>query len=405
MKFSAYSDLWRLPGIRQAVVLGMLGKAPWFGAAVVLTLHVVGELGQSYASAGVLTAVFTLATALASPMRGRMLDRIGLRRTLLPSLLLLPPAFLAAPFLPYTWLLVAMGAVGLMSVPWFSLTRQMVLAAAPLGQRRAAIALDSVVTEMAFIIGPAVGIVAAVSWHSGWTLTVLALLSITAAAVLMWRNPQLASDTAQPDAEASGDRPRGMRAWLSGPVLMTFMGTVAVSFILGGTDLAIVAATRTMDANNWLAIILGVWGAGSLIGGLLYGVLQQRTFGITALLLALAITTIAGALGSTPWLLAALMAVAGFFCAPSLSALTERLGEQVPEINRGEAFGWSGTCSTVGNAMAPPMVGVLMDSFGWQAGFVAAGVIGLVLAGLGWGAMKAGAVGVRRARARLVTAA
>lgn len=405
MKFSAYSDLWRLPGIRQAVVLGAVGKAPWFGAAFVLTLHVVGELGQSYASAGVLTAVFTLATAVASPMRGRLLDRIGLRRTLLPSLLILPPAFLAAPFLPYAWLLVAMAVVGLMAVPWFSLTRQMVMSAAPVEQRRAAIALDSVVTEMAFIIGPAVGIVAAVSWHSGWTLTALALLSISAAGLLMWRNPPLTSDTAQSDAAASADRPRGVRAWLSGPVLMTFMGTIAVTFILGGTDLAIVAATRAMDANAWLAIILGIWGAGSLIGGLLYGVMAKRTFGITALLVGLALTTAAGALGSTPLLLGSLMAVAGLFCAPTLTALTERLGDQVPEVNRGEAFGWSGTCSTIGNAMAPPLVGILMDTYGWQAGFVGAGVIGLILAAMGWAAMKAGAVGVRRARARTVTAA
>lgn len=67
MNFSAYSDLWALPGVRQAVILGALGKAPWFGATFVLTLHVVRELGYSYASAGILTAVFTLATAIASP--------------------------------------------------------------------------------------------------------------------------------------------------------------------------------------------------------------------------------------------------------------------------------------------------------------------------------------------------
>ena len=404
MKFSAYSDLWRLPGVRQAVILGALGKAPWFGATFVLTLHVVRELGHSYASAGILTAVFTLATAIASPVRGRLLDRIGLRRTLLPSLLILPPAFLAAPFLGYGWLLIAMAVVGLMAVPWFSLTRQMVLSAAPPEQRRAAVSLDAVVTEMAFIAGPAVGIVAATAWHTGWTLTVLALLSVGSAFLLAWRNPPLVAE----DAPDAADRPaahRGVRAWLSGPVLMTFMGTVAVTFILGGTDLAIVAASRAMDADAWLAIILGVWGAGSLLGGLFYGTLQKPTFGLTALLIGLALTTVAGALGSTPLLLAALMALAGVFCAPTLAALTERLGDQVPEVNRGEAFGWSGTFSTVGNAMAPPMVGALMDSFGWQAGFVAAGAIGLLLASAGWAAMKVGRLGVRRARARLVAAA
>ena len=46
MNFAAYADIWRLPAVRQAVLLGALGKAPWFGAGVVLTLHVVGALGQ-----------------------------------------------------------------------------------------------------------------------------------------------------------------------------------------------------------------------------------------------------------------------------------------------------------------------------------------------------------------------
>ena len=46
MNFSAYSEIWRFPAVRQAVLLGVLGKAPWFGVMVVLTLHVVGDLGH-----------------------------------------------------------------------------------------------------------------------------------------------------------------------------------------------------------------------------------------------------------------------------------------------------------------------------------------------------------------------
>lgn len=95
----------------------------------------------------------SFATALASPIRGRLLDTIGLRRTLLPSLVLLPVAFLAAPFLDYWPLMFVMGGVGLLAIPWFVLTRQLMLAAVPESQRRAALALDSVVTEMAFMGG------------------------------------------------------------------------------------------------------------------------------------------------------------------------------------------------------------------------------------------------------------
>lgn len=413
MNFTAYADIWRLPAVRQAVLLGALGKAPWFGAGVVLTLHVVGSLGQTYASAGLLTAVFTLAIALASPLRGRLLDTVGLRRTLAPSIALLPVAFLAAPFLSYWPLLFVMGGVGLLAVPWFVLTRQLMLAAVPPTQRRAALALDSVVTEMAFMAGPTIGILLATSWDTGWTLAILALLSVAAAALLAFLNPALVSE--KPDASAQigapdGDSPAdptrgGMRSWLTGPVIATFVATLATSFMLAGTDLAMVAAARSLEAASALAILIVVWGFGSLVGGLLFGGLPHGRLGITHLIIGLAATTTLAALGTNLWLLAALLGLAGLFCAPTLAATGERLGDLVPDTSRGEAFGWSGTMATAGNAIAPPVVGYVLDTWGWQLGFITTGLCGLALAALGWVALQVGRRGVRRVRARREDAA
>ncbi|HHU37937.1 MAG TPA: MFS transporter [Propionibacterium sp.] len=409
MDFTAYAEIWRLPRVRQAVLLGALGKAPWFGAGVVLTLHVVGALGQSYASAGLVTAVFTVSIALASPLRGRLLDTIGLRRTLLPSLVLLPVAFVAAPFLGYWPLLVVMGGVGLLAIPWFVLTRQLILAAVPESQRRAGLALDSVVTEMAFIAGPTVGILLAASWHTGWTLTLLALASVAAAWGLFVLNPALVteSDPASGSTDAPGDAPReaapargGVRSWLNGPVVATFVATMAASFTLAGTDLTMVAAARTLENASALAILIIFWGAGSLIGGLLFGTLPRRSVGLRHLLLGLATTTMLAALGTHVWVLAGLLWVAGLFCAPTLAATSERLGDLVPAASRGEAFGWSGTMATAGNALAPPLVGFVLDTWGWHWGFVATGVAGLALAVVGWVALQAGRRGLSRARSR-----
>lgn len=392
MNFAPYAEIWRLPAVRQAVVLGALGKAPWFGAGVVLTLHVVGALGQTYAGAGLVTAVFTVAIAIASPVRGRLLDRIGLRRTLLPSLVLLPVAFLAAPFLGYWALMAAMGVVGLLAVPWFVVTRQLVLAAVPESQRRAGLALDSVVTEMAFIVGPTAGILLATAWHTGWTLALLALLSVAAAWALFALNPPLITESdaagAAPAAPTPG-RPAARR-WVSGPVVATFVATLATSFTLAGTDLAMVAAARALESASSLAILIAFWGAGSLIGGLLFGTLPRGTVGLRQLLLGLAATTMLVALGTNVWVLAGLLWVAGLFCAPTLAATSERLGDLVPAASRGEAFGWSGTMATAGNALAPPIIGFVLDARGWQLGFVATGLCGLVLAAVGWVTLRAG---------------
>ena len=396
MNFSAYSEIWRFPAVRQAVLLGVLGKAPWFGVMVVLTLHVVGDLGQGYASAGALSAVFTVAVALASPLRGRLLDTLGLRRTLAPSLILLPLGFIAAPFLGYWALMAVMAGVGLLAIPWFVLTRQLMLAAVPHDLRRPALALDSVVTEVAFMGGPTLGIVLATTWSTGGTLTALALASVSAAAILTFITPPLVSEGRTDTAPGRG----GIRSWMSGPVLTTFVATVAVSVTLAGTDLGIVAASRAMGSSTVLAVVIVVWGAGSLVGGFVFGGLPHGAVGLTPLIAGLAIFTALGALGSTPWLFAILMALAGLFCAPSIAAISERLGEIVPEASRGEAFGWQGTFNTLGSAMAPPVIGSVMDSHGWQLGLVATGAAGLALAALGWIALRLGRRGVARHRMR-----
>lgn len=384
MQWKAYQQAWSYPAVRHAALLGFLGKAPWFGASIILTLHVVDGLGQTYAAAGLLTAVFTLALAISSPWRGRLLDTVGLRRTLAPSLIVLPLISVAAPFANYWALMVGMAVVGALAVPWFVVTRQIVIAAVPAEHRRTAIALDSVLTELAFVAGPALGVVAAVWWETRWALPAFLLASILGAGLLAWVNPPLSdpTETAR-DSEEPPTTRRGLRTWINGPVAATFVASTAIAFTLAGTDLAIVAATRAMDAVAMMAVILAIWGAGSALGGLLYGATKPGSLPLPLLVVILGLTTLAGSLGVTPWLLAAIMAVAGLFCAPSLAAAAEQLSHAVVERYRGEALGWQGTFSTVGNAMAPPLVGWFLDHVGWQAGFLVTGGVGLLIGGIG----------------------
>lgn len=380
-----YREVWAIPAVRHSIILGTLGKMPWFGAAIILTLHVVQTLGRPYSAAGLLTAVFTLAVAVASPWRGRLLDTVGLRRTLLPSLVVLPIAFVAAPFMGFWTLLASMGLVGLLAVPWFVLTRQMVIAAVPVRQRRTAVALDSVATEIGFMVGPTLGVLAAVYGDTRWALPLFGLTSIAAAGLLAWVNPPLVDPKSTPQPESE----RGW-GWLNANVAALFLATIAVTFTLSGTDLGMVAATRTMGAESFLAVAIVAWGFGSLLGALFYGSLRMSRIPVMTLTLGLAITTIPVALARDPWSLAVLLFVTGLFCAPSLSAIIEALSHAVPESRRGEAMGWQGAFSTVGNASAPPIIGFILDEFGWQQGFIWTGVGGVVAAVAGWALITAG---------------
>ena len=131
MQFSAYRPVLALPAARAALLLGFFIRIPLFAASVILTLHVVGALHRSYGAAGVLSTAATVALAVSSPWRGRLLDRKGLRRVVLPSLVVQAVCWSIAPWVDYWWLMALAAIGGLFAVPTFSILRQVLMAAVP----------------------------------------------------------------------------------------------------------------------------------------------------------------------------------------------------------------------------------------------------------------------------------
>ena len=133
---SRYRGVLAIPAIRTAFLVGFLARLPLFGAGVVVTLHVVRTLDRSYTEAGVAASVLVLAIAVSGPWRGRLLDRFGLRRVLIPSIVVQSAYALVAPFLEFGTFLVAQAVAGLFFIPVQAILRQAVMAAAPEEQRR-----------------------------------------------------------------------------------------------------------------------------------------------------------------------------------------------------------------------------------------------------------------------------
>ena len=104
MRLQSYRDVVALRDVRLVLALGFLVRLPMFALGIVLTLHVVSTLGRSYGEAGLVSAAFTIALALSAPWRGRLLDRHGLRRTLVPSIVVTSLLWTSMPFVSYaTW--------------------------------------------------------------------------------------------------------------------------------------------------------------------------------------------------------------------------------------------------------------------------------------------------------------
>jgi predicted MFS family arabinose efflux permease len=364
--------------LRLALLLGSFVRIPVFSAGVLLTVHVVSTLGRSYAAAGVLASVATVAVAISGPWRGRLLDRIGLRRVVLPSTVVALVCWSIAPWVDYLPLLVLAGVAGLFVIPSFSIIRQAVMAAVPSKERRTAISLDAAAVEVAFIVGPATTIWATAHWDTRWVLFAVQMLGVRGG-VTLWPVDLPLRSEAEDDAGA----PHPSRAsWFGLPFIAVCCAAACATFVLSGTDLGIVARMRELGAPTSIGIVLGVWGLGSLLGALVYGGLS-RPISTFWLLGGLALVTLPMGLAHGIVSLSLLAFVAGLLCAPTITASVDQASRIVPASARGEAMGWHGSSLTLGGAMGAPFAGLAIDEVGAGGGFVAPAASGLVGAVLG----------------------
>jgi MFS family permease len=376
--FSTYADLARIPTVRRILVLGLVVRIPLWASAVVLTLHVVSHLDRSYTEAGLLEMVYSLALAVSGPWRGRRLDRVGLRSSLVPSLVVMGLCWSVAPWVGY-WALVTFVAVaGLFMMPIFSIVRQVLIGAVPDDQRTAALSIDSVVVELSFMIGPVLGVLAATYLPTPIALLVCQL-SVVVGGVAVWlHNPPIGHD---PDDVAPKHR---VRDWLSPSVVAILAISATAVLILTGEDLGAVAAMRDMHHTTSIGWVLALWGLGSAVGGIVYGALRRHP-PAAILLILLAGSTAGVSVAEGRAMFTVLLFVSGVFCAPTITATLDDLSRAVPARVRGEAMGWHGSALTLGGAVGAPLVGWAIDHGGWQGGFELAGFLGLAMAVTGLG--------------------
>ncbi|MGI8880892.1 MAG: MFS transporter [Jatrophihabitans sp.] len=375
MGVRAYREVLRVRAARLTLLLGLAIRIPMWAGGVVMTLHVVAHLDRSYAAAGLVTAAATVALAVSGPWRGRMLDRIGLRRTVLPSLVLLTACWSVAPFVGY-WLLLSLAATaGLFVVPTFSIIRQVLIAAVDDERRKSALVLDSVAVEISYMIGPVLGVLAATYWSTSWALFACEMASVAGGAALWAFNPPIVAA----ESESHDGARISPRTWARPIVFAVLAAGAASTIVLTGTDVGVVAALRNMGHQTSIGWVLALWGLGSAVGGLIYGAVH-RPISVFALLALLSLATLPVVLATNRLALVGLLFVAGLFCAPTITATVDHLSRVVPATVRGEAMGWHGSALTGGAGLGAPLAGIAIDQSGWRGGFVVTAVAGLAIA-------------------------
>ncbi|MEU7983753.1 MFS transporter [Streptosporangium canum] len=372
MAIEPYRRLLALPGVRTLLLVGLVARVPSTAMGITLTLH-IRSLGLGWLAAGAVGAATTVGMAVGSPLAGRFVDKHGLRPVLAVTTVAQLAFWSCAWALPYPVLLVASAVAGLLALPVFSVIRQCLAALVPVEQRRIGFSLDSMMVELSYMAGPALGVMGITVLGSAWTMSIVAVgLTCSGAALILLNPPTRSAEELEAPAEKVL-----RRQWLT-PGLIALLGTAsAATFVLTASELSLVATLEHTGDTAWTGLAIGLWCAYSLVGGFVYGGLP-RGFSPLVLVGGMGALTIPVGLvgGDWRWLLVALLP-AGLLCAPGLSSTVETLSRWVPAGARGEAMGLHGTALLIGGALSAPIAGAVIDSVGAGWAFALAGLVGM----------------------------
>jgi MFS family permease len=392
--FRRYGEVLAPPGATSALILSVVGRLS-LGMTGLALLLLVRKVTGSYAEAGAVSAAYAISFALAAPYRARAADRRGPVSVLRVTGLSHPLAFgllvlLADLGAPTAALAAAAVGIGITVPPLGAVMRalwgQLVVA----GQLGTAYSLESVVIELCFVLGPLlVGALALLSPEAG----VLASGLIAGAGALgLSVNPRVRSVV--PHAQ----RPTGLAGPLVSPVVRACLLTVLwIGTGFGTLEVGVLAFVEQQGQSRSAAgVVLAVWSVGSILGGLVYGGMHLSAPAARQLPVLVTVNGLAAVLpvlSPNVVVLGALLLAAGTTIAPFSACNSLLIGASAPPGTVTEAFAWNGSMIFGGVAMGTAVAGVLVDTYGARAAFVATvvtGVLTIASSALGLRALRAG---------------
>ncbi len=395
--FSPYVQIFAaVPGSRSFSFAGWLARLPMPILGLGAVLLVEGETG-SYGLAGTVAGTLALVGSLASPQWARAVDRHG-QSVVLPIVftgyLVFGVAFVAAVVLDaptWSWFVLA-GLCGLCGPNIGAMVRARWAHALDTERRQTAFALESVVDEVVFVVGPPLVTFLATLINPPVGFLTGVFIGFGGA---MWLS-RLRS-TEPPVHVTEDDAPRRASALRSSTVLLVGLAYLAVGAVFGAMDVVVVAYAEREGAPAFAGVALAVYAFGSLIAGLVYGVarlpgsLAVRYLGC-AVFFALA-TQLLFAVDSLVSLVPVVF-LSGLAIAPVLVSGSTLVESRVPRAALTEALTWVVTGLTLGVTAGSALAGAGVDAWGAETAF-AVPALSAALAGL---LALAGAAVLRRPR-------
>jgi MFS family permease len=373
----------RTPGVAPVFATSLLGRLPAGAAALVLILHVQGLTG-SYARGGLVAGCYALAFGLMAPVLGRLVDARGQTAVLRIGAALSASAMVALALIPAGAPLGAFIAAAVIAgaahPPLGACMRALWPDLLPDASRHVAYSFESAAMEVVYLLGPLAIAGGIGAWSTSAAMAACGLFLLTGTLLFSFTpaSARWRAEAAEHHHFGAALRSRGVRT------LLVVMALIGVCF--GAVEVAVPAFADAHGNRGLAGPLLAVWGAGSLVGGLL----ATRTAaaadpaGRVALLLAwVAIGHVLPAFSTGIVMLGALLFVGGMSVAPALAGTNGLLDRVAPRGALTESFTWLTTGLLGGISIGGVLGGSLADGPGpaWALGAAAiAAALGALLA-------------------------
>jgi MFS family permease len=360
-----YADVLSAPGVAGVVCAALLGRLPTGMAPLAIVLLLRGE-GRSYAVAGVVVAAGSVASAIGWPLWGRLVDRLGQVRVLLPLGVVYPVAFAGLALLATQGAsviaLAACSALAGATLPpigacmralWPSLLGTQ-------GLRDTAFALEAWLQELFFVFGPLLAAAIAVAATPSAAI-------VTAAALVAIGTIWFALTPSVRAVERSPRAPSRAGAFGSAAVRTVMLATFAMGIAFGIVEVAMPAFGEEHGSRAQGGFALSCFALGSLLGGLWIGT-RPPTRGLavrfTLALVALAVFLVPPLVAPSIAVMCALMLIAGLPIAPAFAASYGLVDALAVPGTTTEAFALLGTAIVAGLSLGTSMSGAAIEQLG-----------------------------------------
>ncbi|MFZ4504734.1 MAG: MFS transporter [Microbacteriaceae bacterium] len=368
-----YGDLFRIPGLTAVVTSQLLARFPGGMLPLGLLIHVQQQTGL-YAIAGLVLAAEATGQAVASPVATRLMSRFGIRPVLGTMAVISVMGMIALALIPVSPVIhIPLGLlVGLTLPPIQPAARAVYPTIVAKHQIQSLQSLDASVQELIWILGPVITVF--ISTQFGGAIGVLAPAVFGAVGGLWFlTRPAVAKTTLSPSTGKIG-------AVLKKPAVLVvvFSGLLVV-----GSFAAIEAATVATfgsEKSSPAGLILGLWAAASLVGGLAMGHTPIGSWSLTRRLAFVVAGSALAMFTVDPILLTLALLVAGIGVAPAMTVQYAVATESVDAGDLPESLGWLGTGWVIGAAFASAIAGFVIDEWGSVGGFALATVFAMLAA-------------------------